>query len=236
MNHLIDSHAQADIATRIDAAVQEVLPELIAQGGEEGLTSALGTALKRRSFRSADLQVDFRYRQHSRITEEPHSGADGGFLVRVVTPGGLVEKTALFQAKLLPGGGDVRALAMSKKDADRLKKQSGDMLTHTTEAVALFYTWKNFYVVDAGDYASQPSSTTPLSRKHRLITLGTYLGRWMPRCTKGDMDVDLLTRVKHLEGFKHGLTLDVISKRPAVEWEPDSQEDAWRRFRDRPSQ
>lgn len=236
MNHLIDSQAQAAIAARIDAAVREVLPELIAQGGEEGLTAALGTALKRRSFRLGDLQVDFRYRQHSRITEEPNSGADGGFLVRVVTPGGTVEKATLFQAKLLSGGGDIRALAMTQKDADRLKKQSNDMLGHTPEAVALFYTWKNFYVVDAGDYASGPSSRIPLSREHRLITLGTYLGRWMPRCTKGDKDDDLRVRVKHLEGFKHGLSLDVISQRPGVEWEPDSQEDAWRKFRDRPRQ
>lgn len=231
MNHLIDAQTQEQLAMQIDSAVEKVLSELTNHGNEEAITSALGHALMQKSIVTRDLTVNFSYRQHNKNNEEPNSGADGGFLVRVKTPGTNVEKAALFQAKLLRGEEDVRTLTMSKADARRLSKQSKDMLKHTEEAVAMFYTWKNIYVVDAFDYqATAPIvSTTPLSEEHRLITLGTYLGRWLPRCTKGDLEPNFLTRVKHSEGFKHGLTLDVVSKRPSVTWDPDLKETAWRR-------
>lgn len=229
MAFLIDQRSQTQIAGLIDAAAQQVLGELASHANEEGMTTALGRALMQRHILTADLQVDFRYRQHNKYTEERDSGADGSFLVRVVTPDGTVEKAALFQAKLLGGVGDVRSLEMSKAEATRLQGQAGDMLQHTDEAVAIFYTHKNIYVVDAGDYNRGISSKTPLSQKHRLITLGTYLGKWMPRCTKGDTDPGFMKRARHMEGFKHGLSLDVVSQRPAVPWEADRAEDVWRR-------
>lgn len=229
MTFLIDQNAQARIAGLVDAAVQQVLGELASHGNEEGLTTALGRALMQRHILTPDLRVDFRYRQHNKYTEERNSGADGSFLVRIATPDGTVEKAALFQAKLVGGVDDVRALEISKAEATRLQGQAGDMLRHTDEAVAIFYTYKNIYVVDAGDYSSGATSRTPLSQKHRLITLGTYLGKWMPRCTKGDTDPDFVKRASHMEGFKHGLSLDVVSKRPPVPWEPDRAEDVWRR-------
>lgn len=231
MNHLIDLDAQARIALLIDTAVAGVLESTVSHGNEEGLTTALGHALMQRSISTPDLRVDIRYRQHNRVTEEPHSGADGGFMVRVKTPEQTVEKVALFQAKWLRGEEDVRALRMSKADAVRLKKQAVDMLTHTSEAVAMFYTWKNIYVVDAADYGSNslPESRTPLSLEHRLITLGTYLGKWIPRCTKGDLREEMVTRARHLDGFKHGLSVNVVSQRPSVPWGPDTDERAWGR-------
>lgn len=231
MNYLIDIKAQAQIAALIDSAVEQVLAELASHGSEEGLTSALGHALMRRAIRTPDLTVNFKYRQHNKITEEPHSGADGAFLVRVVTPDSNVEKAALFQAKLLRGDDDVRNLCMSKSDAERLTKQSSDMLRHTEDAVAVFYTWKNIYVVDAFDYQAEikAASRKPLSQKHRLITLGTYLGKWLPRCTKGDQCNEIVTRARHIDGFKSGFTLDVVSQQPSVPWEEDTGENAWRR-------
>jgi len=230
MTFLIDSQTQRRIAALIDSAATQVIGQLASHGSEEGLTSALGNALIQRSINSQGLRVDFRYRQHNKITEEPHSGADGGFLVRVVTPDASVEKVALFQAKLLGGYDDVRALSMSKANAERLQKQVKDMLQHTDESVAVFYTWKNIYVVDASDYSAGDASLprVPLSQEHRLITLGTYLGKWLPRCTKGDSSQNVVTRAKHVDGFKHGLALNVVSQRPSVSWEEDSAEDAWR--------
>ena len=228
MKFLIDKKIQQSIAELIDTAAAQVIGQLASHGNEEGLTSALGNALMQHSINSNGLQVDFRYRQHNKITEEPLSGADGGFLVRVKTPDASIEKVALFQAKLLGGYGDVRTLSMSKNDAKRLEKQITDMLKHTRESVAVFYTWKNIYVVDASDYSDGNSSHLPLSQKHRLITLGTYLGKWLPRCTKGDLNCDIVTKAKHVDGFKHGLSLDVISQRPSVSWEKDRAEDAWR--------
>ena len=148
--------------------------------------------------------------------------------MRIVTPSGSVEKAALFQAKLIGGIGDVRTLKISKAEALRLRDQSKDMLRHTEDAVAIFYTMKNIYVVDAEDYGSNPASNKPLSQEHRLITLGTYLGKWMPRCTKGDEDPDFVKRARHLDGFKHGLAMNVVSQRPSVPWEPDRAENAWK--------
>ncbi|WP_139143349.1 hypothetical protein [Janthinobacterium sp. HH104] len=231
MTFLIDQHTQTQIAALIDRAVEQVLGEIASHGNEEALTSALGHALMQQRIHGANLRVDFKYRQHNKHTEESHSGADGGFLVRIKTPIGTVEKASLFQAKLLGGGQDVRSLAMSKKDAIRLQKQSKDMLSHTEEAVAVFYTHKNIYVVDAGDYSGTLPSKTPLSQEHRLITLGTYLGRWMPRCTKGDIDPNFVKRARHVDGFRNGLSLDIVSQRPSVPWEHDQAEHAWRNKR-----
>lgn len=230
MTFLIDEATQKRIARLIDSAARKVIGQIVSHGNEEGLTSAMGGALAQEFIRDNELSVNFRYRQHNKITEEPHSGADGGFLVKVTIPGLTVEKVALFQAKLLGGDADVRTLKMSSSDAARLQKQAKDMLTHTREAVVIFYTWKNIYVVDAGDYVSGTTnaSRTPLSQEHRLITLGTYLGKWLPRCTRGDKDKGVITRAKHLEGFKHGVELDVVADRPGIDWENDSAEEAWR--------
>ena len=231
MDFLIDKNTQTRIATLVDHAVQQVLRKIVNHGNEEGMTAALGQALMQQRINEANLKVDFNYRQHSKNTEEPHSGADGNFLVRVTTPSDNVVKASLFQAKLLRGYGEVRSLSMPKSEAGRLRQQSEDMLKHTGEAVAVFYTHKNIYVVDAEDYGNGPESTTPLSQGHRLITLGTYLGRWMPRCTKGDKNSNLVKRASHLDGFKDGLTLDIVSKQPSVPWEQDLAEDAWRKRR-----
>lgn len=230
MAFLIDKQTQDRIALLIDSAARQVVGQIVSHGNEEGLTSALGGALAQKSIRDNELSVDFRYRQHNKINEEPHSGADGGFLVKVSIPGLTVEKVTLFQAKLLGGDAGVRTLTMSASEANRLQKQTTDMLSHTSEAVAIFYTWKNIYVVDAEDYKSGATlaSRKPLSQSHRLITLGTYLGKWLPRCTKGDENMEVVTRAKHLGGFKHGVQLNVVADRPGIDWENDSVENAWR--------
>lgn len=229
MNYLVDHEVQESISALIDQAVEKVLGEIVSHGGEEGMTAALGSELARQQVIRPDLSVTFRYRQHSKYTEEKHSGADGSFLVRIATPSGVVTKASLFQAKLLSGVGAVRTLDMSKTEASRLQGQAKRMLAHTQESVAVFYTHENIYVVDAMDYSSAPTSKRPLSEEHRLITLGTYLGKWMPRCTKGDTDAGVVQRSAHMDGFDHRLTLDVITKRPAVPWEKDRAEQGWRR-------
>jgi len=225
---LIDEDTQNRIANEIDEAAEKVISAIASHGNEEGLTAALGQLLTRRAISEPDLRVEFNYRQHNKRTEEQYSGADGGFLVRVTTPTATVEKASLFQAKLLGGMEHVRDLSMTLPDARRLKSQTKSMLTHTQEAVAMFYTQRNIYVVDASDYSESPESKQPLSNDHRLITLGTYLGKWIPRCTKGDQRPELVTRVKHMDGFKNMLTMNVISNRPSVTWNADHAEDAWR--------
>lgn len=228
---LIDHNAQAQIACLIELVVKQLLGEIASHGNEEGMTSALGTALMSHQIREQSLKVDFKYRQHNKYTEESNSGADGSFLVRIETPSGVVEKAALFQAKLLKGTGDIRKLGMSKAEAARLQQQSQKMLEHTSDAVVVFYTYKGIYAVDAGGYSRNQASKMPLSQEHRLVSLGTYLGKWMTRCTKGDINPDFVMRTKHMGGFKHGLSLNVVSQQPSVPWERDSAEDAWKKKR-----
>ena len=220
MTCLIDNDTQLQIAAQIGQAVVEVLSELPNHGGEEGITPVLGHALMRRSIHTSDLHVEFNYRQLSKTVEEPHAGADGAFLVKVTTADAMVEKMALFQAKMLKGTSPVRDLSMRKSEAERLSTQVRKMLAHTDQAVAIFYTLTDIYVVDARLYSSSATSN-PLSTRHRLITLGTYLGGWMPRCTRGDRRPDLIARAEHMDGFKHGLTMDVITKSPPVPWKDD---------------
>ena len=119
MTFLIDQATQERIARLIDSAARQVIGQLVSHGNEEGLTSALGGALSQKSIREDGLSVDFRYRQHNKITEEPDSGADGGFLVKITIPGLTVEKAALFQAKLLGGDADVRTERLTWRGSHR---------------------------------------------------------------------------------------------------------------------
>jgi hypothetical protein len=100
--------------------------------------------------------------------------------------------------------------------------QARDMLDLTKEAVVVFYTRSAIYVVDASRYrGSDDVARRPLSKRHRLITLGTYLGAWIPRCTRGDNNPELISRVSHRDGFKEQLTMDVVSSRPSILWKDD---------------
>jgi hypothetical protein len=96
--------------------------------------------------------------------------------------------------------------------------QARKMLAHTEESVVLFYTKHGIYVVDAARYAHHDlkSVRTPLMKKYRVISLGTYLGDWIPRCCKGDEDGNLISRVTHLDGFRHGLSMEMISRRQSI--------------------
>ena len=231
MNYLIDESAQQIIAERINRAVAHVLSELPNHGSEEALTPVLGHELMKQTFEVPDLKVRFSYRQLSKYTEEPNVGADGAFLVKVTNLEATVQKAALFQAKLLKGLRPVRQLRMEADEMRRLNTQASRMLKQTNESVAMFYTRREIYVVDAEWYINVESAFRfqPLSEEHRLITLGTYLGRWLPRCTRGDRRRDFIDRVEHQDGFKEGLTMEVITQRPSVLWDQDASELRWKR-------
>ena len=217
---MIDATTQQAIADKIDRAVEAVLSKLRNHGGEEGITPVLGHALMQQSFSADGLTVDFNYRQLSKQIEEPYAGADGGFLVRVSTRTERVVKASLFQAKLLPGSDAPRSLTINKSAMTRLHEQTRNMLKQSEQSVAMFYTARNIYVVDAQKYSESPPSGggLPLGSGTRLITLGTYLGKWMPRCTKGDRNTDLISRVEHLEGFRNGIDMHVVEERPSIDW------------------
>jgi hypothetical protein len=107
-----------------------------------------------------------------------------------------VKKAALVQAKLLKGSGSIRSLKLkTTSKAARLGKQCQDMQMLIGVSVAMFYTQYQVYIVDASHYAAE-ASRDPLLANHRLVTLGTYLGKWLPRCTKGDLSGELISRVE----------------------------------------
>ena len=148
--------------------------------------------------------------------------------MRVSVPGRTVNKAALFQAKLLKGDVPIRSLKMkSTDDAKRLRSQCQKMLEKSRESVAIFYTNQQVYVVDAAHYTKQ-TTREPLSISHRLVTLGTYLGKWMPRCTKGDESEDFISRVERPDGFKHGIEMEVLCTRDPVPWKSVQNETRWR--------
>lgn len=223
MDYLIDTEAQQQIARAIDCAVSRVLRGWVNHGHEEAITSALGQELMSQSFKSDGLQVQFNYRQLNKHTEEGAAGADGGFVVRVKTPNTKVKKAALFQAKRLVKSGPIRQLTIDKDDSERLVGQVDKMLQQTEEAVVVFYTQRGIYVVDAAPLNVGPVNAPmrPLSKGHRLVTLGTYLGKWLPRCTRGDQSADLVSRVEHQDGFREGISMDVVSTKPSIQWTPD---------------
>lgn len=233
MYHLIDTETQNQIADHINNLVVRIIARMDNHGNEEGITPVLGQTLMDHPFENKDTKVNFFYRQLNKNTEENPAGADCGFIVSVQTPDEMVEKSSLFQAKILKKAAAVRDLTMTQADAQRLKKQSQNMLNKTREAVALFYTRQDMYVVDAEHYANSKLSDIqrPLSEDHRLITLGTYLGRWMARCTRGDQDRNLLSRIRRLDGFRKNMTMQVLTKRKPIPWEHDEAAENWQNKR-----
>lgn len=229
MHYLIDTETQSQLANHINNIVFKIIDRMDNHGNEEGITPVLGQMLMDNPFENEDTKVHFFYRQLSKNTEEDPAGADCGFIVSVQTPNETIEKSSLFQAKLLKKHRRIRELRMNKGDAQRLKTQSKNMLKKTKEAVALFYTHQDMYVVDADHYAKSdlPEIQTPLNEELRLITLGTYLGRWMARCTRGDQDKKLLTRIRHLEGFRRNMTMQVLTRRKPIPWERDEAAERW---------
>ncbi len=235
---LIDDGDQEELAAHINDAAARVVPNLDSHGSEDRLTGALGQELIREPITlGSGTKVTLRYRGLSSQTEEPHAGGDGGILVEVRLPDGTIHtKGSLFQAKLLPGWERGRELSLpSREKAEKFHKQLGDMLGQTPESVGVFYTRRNVYVMDAGRLREQEIDDLrrPLA-DGRIVTLGTYLGKWVARCTHGDPRPDLVRRIREKDGFRHVLEMNVRAARPPKSrrhrptWEGDPR-DAWPR-------
>lgn len=219
--HLIEPEIQSELSALIGSAVNEVIQDLPSYATEPDVTAALGSSLRRRSIDRPGLKVGFRYRGHHPRIEEPNSGADGGLLVRIENEVMSITKASLFQAKHLRGvPNSVTHRTIDTRDAERLRKQAGDMLQHTQNAVVMFYTEHGFYVVDAWRYrnAEVEDVRVPLGGRRRLLHFGTYLGKWMPRCTRGDPRDEFVRQVEHREGFRHGIEMDVLTSNERVAW------------------
>ena len=208
---LIDERVQQAIADHIDSASASVLRNFDNHANENSLTAAFGQELMRESLRLPDTEVRFEYRNFLEQDEEPLTGADGGIVISIRTLEENLKKGVLFQAKRLPQDRPVKRLTMRPGEPRRLRRQIEDMLSITGECVVLAQTRRDIYAVEAlaldeftlDDLRAFPSRT-------RLITVGTYLGKWVARCTRGDPNPNVVSRIERPRGFlKHLLTVDV---------------------------
>jgi hypothetical protein len=215
---LLNEPTQDRIADFIDTATYRVINNFDAHGNENSLTAALGQELRGKELLLGDTTVSFGYRNFLEQHEEPLTGADGGFLVTIANGNEVVEKGAFFQAKRFPHYTPTRSLNMSRKEASRLKRQLKDMLRITEHSILLGQTEHNFYAVEAESLVGDRIENLRFPfNKARLITLGTYLGKWVARCSKGDARKSFVQGISKPAGFlKYLVTMDVETKQPPL--------------------
>lgn len=222
---LIPVDFQDAIHDHLWGLIDRVLRALPNHQNENGVTGALGQVLMNHPLETGNMRVEFDYRKFPDSTEEFRTGADGAFIVTVTAPGGLsTTKAALFQAKLCKE--DVAPLqqTLSKRDAERLKEQVGKMVKVSDDAVGIVYTPGNIYVMDAEALNKNTANqlSKPLRGRQRLITLETYLGKWIPRCTRGDSHEDFVSMARTPGAFRHLLEMIITSRQQLLlESKPD---------------
>lgn len=208
---LIDGDAQQGIAKHIDLAAQRVVKHFDRHANENSLTAAFGQELIREPLRLRKGTVHFGYRNFSEQSEEPATGADGAFVIAIETPDETVRKGVLFQAKRLEGKRPVRSLRIDRGEANRLARQAEGMLEITKHSLVLAHTRKKIYAVDAqavDDVVIDDVRRFP--EFVRLVSIGTYLGRWVARCTSGEVDPRLVAKMERPFGFvRHLITVDI---------------------------
>jgi hypothetical protein len=214
---LLDAETQRRIAEHIDDATFRVIYHFDAHHNENSITAALGQELMREQLQLGDTIVAFNYRNFPEQNEEPLVGADGGLLITVTNPAEQieVEKGVLFQAKRFDQDRNPRKLSIPRpKDASRLKDQILAMLNITKESIILSYTRDAVYTVVAKSLRNLTVDELryPLATA-RLIGLGTYLGKWVARCTRGDRNKALIEGIREPRGFlKHVVEMDIQTR------------------------
>ncbi|MBX3268228.1 MAG: hypothetical protein KF831_16130 [Acidobacteria bacterium] len=213
---LIDDSTQDRIASYINVATDRVIANFGAHGNENSLTAALGQELNGKRLSVGDTTVSFGYRNFLEQKEEPLTGADGGFLVTITNNNEVVEKGVFFQAKRFPEYKNIRSLNLNRREASRLKQQLEDMLKLSDQSILLGQTNYDFYAVQATSLVTRGISELRFPfRNAQLLTLGTYLGKWVARCTKGDTRKSFIQGIRNPKGFLNNLiTMNVHTKQP----------------------
>lgn len=216
---LIPEDLQNTLHDHLRESCDKVLDALQRHNNENGVTGALGQTLRDNPLINDRVVVQFDYRKFPEQSEEFRTGADGALMVTITPPNGPAKRKAvLFQAKLCKKEVPPRRQRLRREDAARLKRQSRQMVDFTDDAIGIFYTPDNIYVVDAQalNELTVEELRQPLRGPHRLITLETYLGKWLPRCARGDDRPDFLERANVGQGFMHLITMDVRSRIPLL--------------------
>jgi hypothetical protein len=201
---LITEDLQNTLRDQVWDSFDKVLDALQRHNSENGVTGALAQTLRDNPLVNDRVVVQFDYRKFAEQSEEFWTGADGALMVTITPPNGKAKsKAVLFQAKLFKKEIPPRRQSLRPEDASRLKRQSRQMVQFTDDAIALFYTPENIYVIDAQalNELTVEDLRQPLSGSHRLITLETYLGKWLPRCAHGDDRPEFLQRADAGNGF-----------------------------------
>jgi hypothetical protein len=217
---LIPPDVQDEIHNHLFNLIDRILGALRNHDSEDVVTGALGQTLMDHPLELGKIQVDFNYRKFPQPTEEYWTGADGALIVTISAPNGSpTSKAALFQAKLCKDDVPTQQQTLRIGDAERLKRQVDRMLKITQQSIGLFYTPENIYVVDAAalNRRTEAQLRKPLHMPSRLISLETYLGKWLPRCTRGDTRHTILELARRPGIFKHLFEMDVKSRTPLIE-------------------
>jgi hypothetical protein len=213
---LLDEDTQDAIAKRIDAAAASVLAHFDLHGNENSLTAALGQALLTTHIDVPGTSVRFTYRNFPEQTEEATTGADGGIVVTIRGPSDIVKKAVLFQAKRFAQQRSVRSLTLPRAEARRLCRQLDQMVPITDECIVLAHTRERVYAIDgstANDLSIQDAQH--IMEYARLVTIGTYLGKWVARCSRGDTGAYVVGRVEQPGGFlRHIIGIDIHTAQP----------------------
>ena len=147
-------------------------------------------------------------------TEEPLLGADGGILITISTPEERVEKAVLFQAKKFPQRRQSRSLTIPKREASRLKKQVKTMVKVSEESIVIGHTRQGIYALDAEtlEDLTVENLRHPLETP-RLLGIGTFLGKWVARCSRGDLSDSVIRIVLTPRGLlRHQLVMNIETK------------------------
>lgn len=209
---LIDEPTQLALAGVIDAAAKRVVEHFDLHWNENSLTAAFGEHLLQTQLSIGNTSARFLYRNFSEADEEPATGADGGIVVSINSRGQTITKAVLFQAKRFPQDREVKSLSLPREDAKRLKHQVDTMLPITDQCIVMAHTRERIYAID-GRCADRQSidNLRYVTERCRLVSIGTFLGKWVARCSRGETGQYVVNSVAEPKGFIHhqlSMTID----------------------------
>jgi hypothetical protein len=215
---LIDEPTQDIIARSIDSAADSVIAQFDRHANENSITAALGQKLLDTYVDANGTSARFSYRNFPEQSEEKRTGADGGIVVSVRNGAEEVRKAVLFQAKRLPQERPVRALTIPKIEASRLRRQLDQMVELSDESIVLVQTRERMYAVAAVSADELTiADLVHLTAECRLVSLGTFLGKWVTRCSKGDPSEALVAQADRPGGFlRHTIRMTVVTDQPPL--------------------
>jgi hypothetical protein len=215
---LIDEPTQNVIARSIDAAADSVIAHFDRHANENSITAAFGQTLLDTYVDANGTSARFSYRNFPEQSEEKTTGADGSIVVSIRNGEEEVKKAVLFQAKRLPQHRPVKSLTLPRDEAGRLRRQLDRMVAFSDQSIVLIQTRERMYAVDAVSADELTiADLVHLTAECRLVSLGTFLGKWVTRCSKGDQSESLVARADQPGGFlRHHIRMTVVTDQPPL--------------------